>query len=212
MTYLGRKDGERAYFRLSIGTGETPVHRVFDRVFSPGVESPDGRYTFYTVLNSGTSSDVEVRSLEAPGEPVTVVQTPGQDDVLAQSTDGRTLLIQQQAGARGIVSVARVRPGTPLPTLGPLLTVAEAVPFAALRPDGREVIVLDRSGTVKAIALTPSGDTVAIGETTSLFVVPRGVDTITVNPTGTEFVITELPFASGQTLRVLTRWDQRLSR
>jgi hypothetical protein len=88
--------------------------------------------------------------------------------------------------------------------------VAEGAPFAALRPDGREVIVIDRSGMVKAVAITPSGDTVAIGATTPLFMTPPGADAITVNPTGTEFDVTEQPFAAGQTLRVLTRWDARL--
>jgi hypothetical protein len=51
---------------------------------------------------------------------------------------------------------------------------------------------------------------VAIGATTPLFMTPPGADAITVNPTGTEFVVTEQPFAAGQTLRVLTRWDARL--
>jgi predicted regulator of Ras-like GTPase activity (Roadblock/LC7/MglB family) len=81
---------------------------------------------------------------------------------------------------------------------------------AVLRPDGREVIVVSPDGLVKAIALAPSGDTIAIGATTPLFQAPRIAESFTVGPTGQEFVAAESPFALGQTLRVLTRWDVRL--
>ncbi|HET9370554.1 MAG TPA: protein kinase [Vicinamibacterales bacterium] len=209
MSYLARDRGQRVSMRLAIGTGSTPVRQA-GPVIAPGLESPDGRYLIYTVLSEGTTSDVMVASLGAAGESAALVKNPAEELAVAQSTDGRTVLIQQRAAARGLVAVARVRPGTPLPTLGPLLPVAEGAPFAALRPDGREVIVIDRSGMVKAVAITPSGDTVAIGATTPLFMTPPGADAITVNPTGTEFVVTEQPFAAGQTLRVLTRWDARL--
>ena len=33
-----------------------------------------------------------------------------------------------------------------------------------------------------------------------------------VNSTGTEFVVSELPFSAGQTLTVVTNWETRLKR
>ena len=209
MSYLAREDGKRVSMRLAIGTGQKPVRQATG-VMAPGLESPDGRFLIYTALNQGTGMDVAIMSLAGDGTSSALVQTPAEDVAVAQSTDGRTVLIQQQTSGRGFVAVARVRSGAPLPTLGPLLTVAEGAPVATLRPDGREVIFLDRSGMVKAVSLTPSGDTVSVGATTTLFMAPAGVDAITVSPTGNELVITEQPFAAGQTLRVLTRWDARL--
>jgi hypothetical protein len=94
--------------------------------------------------------------------------------------------------------------------LGAVQMVADGVLTAALRPDGREVIVVNPDGLVKAVALTPSGDTIAIGATTPLFQAPRTASAFTVGPTGQQFVVAESPFALGQTLRLLTRWDARL--
>jgi hypothetical protein len=144
------------------------------------------------------------------GKLVPLVAGPGSEVPAGLSIDGRTLLITQQSGSRSFASVARVRTDGPEPTLGAVQMVADEVQAAVLRLDGREVIVVSPDGHVKAVALTPSGDTIAIGATTPLFQAPRIADSFTVGPTGQEFVVAESPFALGQTLRVLTRWDTRL--
>jgi hypothetical protein len=120
------------------------------------------------------------------------------------------VLITQQSGSRSSVSVARVLTDGVSVTLGALQKVADGAAVAVLRTDGREVIVMSPDGLVKAVAITPSGDTIAIGATTTLFAAPRTTAGLTVAPDGQQLVFAEFPFAQGQTLRVLTRWDARL--
>jgi hypothetical protein len=90
--------------------------------------------------------------------------------------------------------------------------LAEGVDTATIRPDGREVFLRTQDGTLTAISLMPVGETMSVGATTVLFKVPGGINAVTTNPDGTEFVIEELPYAAGQALRVLTHWDARLKR
>ena len=70
--------------------------------------------------------------------------------------------------------------------------------------------IVTQDGVVKAISLTPAGETMTVGATTVLFKVPAGTNAGTVNPTGTEFILEDTPYAAGQALRVLTHWDARL--
>jgi Tol biopolymer transport system component len=207
-TYLGRAAGHRVGFRMEIGTGAPPVQQT-EEAFGSALESPDGRYAIYTRPYPRTAADIVATSLGAAGATTVLVQEPGADRALAQSADGRTVLLSQESNGRSVLAVTRVRAGA-APAIGNLLTVADGAVYGALRPDGKEVIAVTLDGVVKAVAISPAGDTLTIGGTTVLFRVQPGVDNITVNPAGTEFVVNEFPHANGQTLRVLTRWDARL--
>jgi serine/threonine protein kinase/Tol biopolymer transport system component len=209
MVYFG-KDGEKdAVLRLAIGRGAQSEPLFTSDDISSGYETADRRFLILTLFNAGTGDDIVVRVRES-GKLVPLVAGPGSDILAGMSTDGRTLLMTQQSGSRSFASVARLRTDGPELALGALQMVADGVRAAVLRPDGREVIVVSPDGLVKAIALAPSGDTIAIGATTPLFQAPRIAESFTVGPTGQEFVAAESPFALGQTLRVLTRWDVRL--
>ena len=209
MTYLGREAGKRTVFRLAIGRGARP--ETLHRSESPGVgfEGPDRRFLILSVFNPGTSDDIVIRRPDGDTL-LPLLASPGSEGPSALSIDGRTLLIAQLSGSRSSISVARVLSDGPSLALGTLQRVADGATLATLRPDGREVIVMSPDGFVKAVAITPSGDTVTIGATTSLFPAPPSTDGFTVGPDGQQFVLVEYPFAQFQTLRVLTRWDARL--
>jgi len=209
MVYSGQDGEKAALLRLAIGRGAQPELLFARDSLGAGYETADRRFLILSIFNAGTADDVVVRLRES-GKIVPLVSGPGSDFPAGLSTDGRTLLMIQQTGARSFASVARLRTDGPEPTLGAVQMVADGVLAAALRPDGREVIVVSPDGAVKAVALTPSGDAIAIGATTPLFQAPRIADAFTVGPTGQQFVVVESPFALGQTLRVLTRWDARL--
>ena len=81
-----------------------------------------------------------------------------------------------------------------------------------VRADGREVFVSSVDGILKSIALTLVGDTVTLGAPTTLFKLPAADASFAANGDGTQFVVLEKPFAAGQTLRMLTNWETRLSR
>jgi hypothetical protein len=49
-----------------------------------------------------------------------------------------------------------------------------------------------------------------LGAPQTLFKLPPGTGEFSVNADGSQFVVLETPFAAGQTLRVLTNWENRL--
>ena len=51
-----------------------------------------------------------------------------------------------------------------------------------------------------------------LGPARTLFKLPTGDGLFSPSAHGNEFVVTELPFAKGQTLRVVTNWEKRLGR
>ena len=62
------------------------------------------------------------------------------------------------------------------------------------------------------MTLTPAGDGLTLGPPKTLFKLPAGDGSFSPSAHGNEFVVQELPFAKGQTLRVLTNWEKRLSK
>jgi Tol biopolymer transport system component len=212
MMYMGRDRSERVVFRLAIGSGGRPVKVQSEGAYSPGIETPDRRYAIVSAPNPKTGRDVAALSPASAGTLVPLLQDPGDQQPLALSVDGRALFVGLVSGSRNAVGVGRLYLDRPTPTLGPIQMVAEDAQAIAVRPDGREAFVLAPDGFIKAIALTPGNDNVAIGATTSLFPAPPGTGGFSVNPTGTQFVVAEAPFVMGQTIRVLTRWDARLGK
>jgi serine/threonine protein kinase len=214
-TYLGRENGERVGYRLSLGAGAAPVKQFAGEAFAgslTGHETADGRYLIVSKASPKAGLDLVALQLTGERRIIPLLQGPGEDVALAQSTDGRWVLILQESAGRGSISIARLRTDGAGPGLGPLQTLAEGGDAATIRPDGREVFLRTQDGTLTAISVTPAGETVTVGATTALFKVPGGINAVTTNPTGTEFVIEELPYAAGQSLRVLTHWDARLRR
>jgi Tol biopolymer transport system component len=208
MTYLGQDGKERAGFRLALGGG-TPLKQV-GALGRAGLESRDGRYLIVSQSNSKSGLDIVAHQLDGEGKPVPLLERPGNDAAVAQTADGRWMLILQQTGARVSIAIARLWTDGPKPVLGTPQILAEDTVGAALRADGREVVVTTLDGTVKAISLNPADDRMTVGATTVLFRLPRNTPFFTVHPAGTEFIVRESPFEAGQDLRVLTRWDERL--
>ena len=209
-TYLGRKGGKRTVFRRTFGSGaaDEPLHE--DQSPSAGFESPDRRFVIVSTFKQGGAEDVAVRLRD--GTIIPLLEAPGSDTPQGLSTDGRVLMLFQSTGAKSVVSVARVRENGSSISLGPVQVVADNPLQMSLRPDGREVTVVEADGVVKSIPITTTADGLTAGAPTSLFQSPKGLQGFTVAPSGQQFVIVESPFAQGQTLRLLTRWDARLGR
>ncbi len=211
LTYLGREQGLRVGLRLALGSAGAPVRQYAGELPISGLETPDRRYLIASQTFAATGLDLVAIELAGEHKMIPLVQQPGQEIVIAQSVDGRWLLIGHQTDERSSVSIARLRTDGPTPVLGARQILSEGTLVAAIRPDGREAFVTTRDATVKVISLNPAGDAMTVGATTVLFRLPPGTVASTVNATGTEFVVEETPFAAGQTLRVLTNWAERLN-
>ena len=74
------------------------------------------------------------------------------------------------------------------------------------------MFIVTADGSLKSVTLTPASDGLTLGPPKTLFKLPTGDGSFSPSSHGNEFVVHELPFAKGQTLRVLTNWEKRLSK
>ena len=211
MLYTGHEQGQPAILRLELGSGAKPTLVYRGQTISNAFQSPDGRFVMLSVATPKNGEDL-VALAQFGARTVTPLLTgPANELPLGLSTDGRWLLVSSDAGGRSTQSLVRLHTEGDTPSLGAMITVStDAV--AGMRPDGREIYVASPDGVVKMIAVTPGAETVTFGAPVPLFKLPAGVTETTNNADGTQFVLTESPFATGQTLRVLTNWDTRLKK
>jgi serine/threonine protein kinase len=207
MTYRGREAGSRSVFRLELSSGARPV-KVASDATTPGVETPDGRYVIATVSEAGA---VRVMAYATPDFKVrvAVANAPADTSVAGVSPDGWAFL----AAGNGLpysILAARLEIKEGALSLGPPKIAVEGIISATIRSDGKELFVTMPDGTLRAIGVTKAGNTISFGAPATLFRLPPGTESLSVNADGTQFVIAETPYTTGQTIRLLSNWDSRL--
>jgi Tol biopolymer transport system component len=207
LTYRGRLDGKRSIFRLELSSGARPVLVASDAL-TPGVETPDGRYVIVQVSDGGAA---RTRAYAFPDfkNSVPVANVPSGMAIAFIWSDGWAL-VSSTTATQNSVALARLDVKDGGLSLGPLQVAAEGVTSATSRRNGAELFVTVPDGHLRAIAITKAGNNVSFGAPVTLFRLPPGSDTLTVNSDGTQFVIAETPNTVGQTIRVLTNWDSRI--
>jgi dipeptidyl aminopeptidase/acylaminoacyl peptidase len=207
MTYRGRVGGKRSILRLELSSGARPILVASDAL-SPGVETPDGRYIIVQ-MNDGGAARTRAYAFPDFKSSVPVANVPGDVAIGVISSDGWAFVASTTA-TQTSVALARLDAKDGDLSLGPLQVAAEGVIGATWRRDGKELFVTMPDGNLRAIAITKTGTNVSFGAPVTLFRLPPGSDTFTVNADGTQFVIAETPNTTGQTIRVLTNWDSRV--
>jgi hypothetical protein len=172
------------------------------------VETPDGRYIIVQV-NDGGAARTRAYAFPDFKSSVPVANVPGDVAIGVISSDGWAFVASTTA-TQTSVALARLDAKDGDLSLGPLQVAAEGVTSATSRRNGAELFVTVPDGHLRAIAITKAGNNVSFGAPVTLFRLPPGSDTLTVNSDGTQFVIAETPNTVGQTIRVLTNWDSRI--
>jgi serine/threonine protein kinase len=206
-TYRGREAGKRVIFRLELEAGARPVNLTSDATAS-GVETPDGRYYIFPVAQSGVVKLV-AETMSGPKTRTPVANSPPDLWVGSMSVDGWVTLFSEPGGNTSVF-MARLDTQGNTVSLGPPQVVAERIIAAAVRRDFKEMFVAAPDGYLRAVTILRAGSRLTFGAPVTLFRLPPGSDTFSVNADGTQFVIAETPYSTGQTLRLLTRWDSRL--
>ena len=208
--YHGRVATERVVFQVAPGGGDQPK-AVSPNAYGRAFATADGKFIISSAPSEKTGLDLVSKSIQADGAPVPLLVAPGDQNLAAMSGDNRWVVTTEGTASvslrRLIVEGGTLSLGAPS-SLGLTLAFSDAV---AIRRDGREVFALAADNTLKVVSVTPAGNGVVLGPPTTLFKLPVGDGSFDVNADGTEFILNESPFAQGQTLRVLTNWDRRLS-
>ena len=61
-----------------------------------------------------------------------------------------------------------------------------------------------------AVAIAAHGESISAGQPTPLFQPPRSHGSVAMTPDADRFLVAEYPYAAGQTIHVLTNWQQRI--
>jgi Tol biopolymer transport system component len=211
--YNGREQGQRTAFRIEPGSG-SKREALYRGPLNSGVfQTADGRFAILTITGEKTGQDVMAVQLFGARAVTPLLAGPANEVMSGLSVDGHWMLTASDVSGRPAFSLVRLKTEGDTLAVGATLNIGGGDWVAAvLRPDGREIYVASTDGTVKAMAVTPAGDTATLGAPTPLFKAPTGTTEATANPDGTQFVLLESPFAAAQTLRVLTNWDARLKK
>ena len=210
MFYEGNTEGSRVLYRMALDSGAQAT-LVAKGNFAGGFETADGRFMIYTVTNPTTGLDVVAVPLVGSGTPVTLAASSMNEYLASISDDGRWVTISDFQGGSSVIRRLITTGNTP--TLGGTFSLGSDIASPAiLRGDGGEVFIVTADGSLKSVTLTPAGDGLTLGPPKTLFKLPTGDGSFSPSAHGNEFVVHELPFAKGQTLRVLTNWEKRLSK
>ncbi len=208
--YEGNIEGTRVLYRLTLDSAAEP-QLIVSGSFSGGFETADGRFVIFTASDPKTGLDVMAAPVSSSGAPVALAATPASELVTSVSSDDRWITIGDLAGRSNAIRRLMTKGGNP--TLGGMFSLgSDGIGPAILRRDGGEVFVATADGSLKSATLTPAGEGLTLGPLRTLFKLPTGDGSFSPSPHGNEFVVQELPFAKGQTLRVLTNWEKRLSK
>ena len=208
--YEGNVEGTRVLYRLTLDSAAEP-QLIVRGSFSGGFETADGRFVIFTASDPKTGLDVMAAPVSSSGTPVPLAATPASEVVTSVSSDDRWITIGDLAGRSNAVRRLMTKGGNP--TLGGMFSLgSDGIGPAILRRDGGEVFVATADGSLKSATLTPVGEGLTLGPLRTLFKLPAGDGSFSPSPHGNEFVVQESPFAKGQTLRVLTNWEKRLSK
>ena len=74
----------------------------------------------------------------------------------------------------------------------------------------KKVIFRSPDNQLMAVTVDARGETVSASHPLSLFRLPSDQDVIAMTPNGDRFLLTEFPYAAGQTIHVLTNWQARI--
>ena len=80
----------------------------------------------------------------------------------------------------------------------------------AWRRDGKELLLMTFDDQIAAVTVDARGDSISAGQPTPLFRLPPNHGHGSVAPDADRFLIQEYPYQSGQTIRVLTNWHERI--
>ena len=215
MIYTGADKGQNALMRSALDGSAAPVELMRGTSqIAARAWSPDGRHLLLQNDAPGSGTDVFVMSPDNPRNVTPLVTGPGNDgDTAAFSPDGRWIAFTSERTGRWEVYVARFRGEQSPPSLGSRPVQISANGGVVLergwRRDGKEIVFRSPEGQVVAVAVDVRGESISASQPIALFRLPSNQSSVSMSPNADRFVVSEYPYAAGQTIHVLTNWHER---
>ncbi len=159
------RDGELAFYYKEIGSPDEPR-----KIFSTGASlrlwdvSADGQTIFYSAGGEGTAWDLWCADLSEGAEPRLLRRTSEHDATCRLSPDEKWLTFGSPESGQWQVYVA------PWPAMAPITQVSTTTgTWSRWSKDGKELIFLEMSGSLKAVSMTPEDGRMMVGRPEPLF-------------------------------------------
>jgi len=214
IAYESRLGGQKAVIRSKPANGMGAEQMLVDEkdysVNSP-LYSPDGKYMVYMRQRAGGAAAIMAQPL-AGGEPITVLDTPGLQPMLAGfsvSPNGKWIAYTSGESGNYEVYVAPFPKGE-----GKWQVSNGNATVPAWRRDGKELYYLSVGGDLYATEITESGNELQIGTPKLLFrvnIAPMGT-LYDVAQDGQSFVIEVTAEGSQMPLNFVTNWMTELKK
>jgi eukaryotic-like serine/threonine-protein kinase len=212
--YTGTDQGQSTMIRVRVD-GSAPPVEVMRGAGQPIALawSPDRRYMLFLKDVPGSGSDILLFPADDPKKVTPLVTGPANDGPgAAFSPDGRWLAFSSDRSGRDETYVARFRGDQSPPVL-----VGQSFQISSdgglvfrWRRDEKEILLLSPDAQVMAVPIEVHGESVTAGRPAKLFRLPSNQSGVAATPNADRFLVSEYPYAAGQTIHVLTNWHQRL--
>jgi len=213
LVYRGNDQGFTTMMRLRLDGATPPIELMRDKgLLTAAAWSPDRRYVLVLKVVSGLGLETLVFPVNDPKKITPLLTGPTNDAGAVFSPDGRWIAFDSDRSGRTEAYVVRFRGDHDPPSLGgnPLQISTDGADVLGWRRDGKELLLESRDDQVMAVAIDAHGESISAGQPTPLFQPPRNHGSVAMTPDADRFLVAEYPYAAGQTIHVLTNWQQRI--
>jgi Tol biopolymer transport system component/predicted Ser/Thr protein kinase len=193
--------------------GSPPVELVRDKgPVMPAAWSPDRRHFLFSTAMPGLGAETLVFPTDHPKQITTLLTGPADEFAQTFSPDGRWIAFNSNRSGRTEAYLVRFRGDQTPPALGghPLQVSTGGGRVLAWRRDGKELLLTTFDDQIAAVTVDARGDSISAGQPTPLFRLPPNHGYVSAAPDADRFLIQEYPYQAGQTIRVLTNWQERI--
>ena len=213
LLYRGNDQGFTTMMRLRADGTTPPVELMRDKGLMTALAwSPDRRYGLVLKVVSGLGLETLVFPLDDPKKITPLLTGPANDVGSVFSPDGRWIAFTSDRTGRTEAYVTRFRGDQNPPSLGgnPLQISTDGGGVMGWRRDGKEVLFESMDDRVMAVAIDTRGESISAGQPMPLFQPPRNHSSVAMTPDADRFLVADYPYAAGQTIHVLTNWQERI--
>ena len=216
MAYTGSDAGASTLMRVRLDGSVPPTELARERhQFAAVAWSPDRRHLLLTRSVPGSGEDMMLVAADDPKMITPLLTGPANEPWASFSPDGRWIAFNSDRSGRYEIYVVRFRGDQSPPALGgqprQITSDGGLLLEGGWRRDGREIVFQSVDARVMAVPVDTRGETINAGEPVALFRLPANQSMVAVTRDADRFVVSEYPFAAGQTIHVLTNWRARLA-
>jgi eukaryotic-like serine/threonine-protein kinase len=208
--------GMPTLMRVRIDGSAPPVELIRQqggRPLTPVAWSPDRRYfLFLEPFVPGLGAETMIFPADDPKKITPLLTGPANDAGAVFSPDGRWIAFTSDRSGRPDAYVVRFRGDQSPPALvgHPVQISSGGAGVLGWRRDGKELLLVTQGEQIMVVAMEMKGEMLSASQPVPLFPLPPGHRFVEISPDADRFLITEFPYAAGQTIHVLTNWHERI--